>query len=258
MCTIGAVRFSTTEYLLFKNKDFSRSHYDDKILHTQHLWGAAGLETFSEDPGVKDVHSGLSIGANHFGLLVTDAHVQNTGPENSNYDILVEIALNEGRDIPSALTAMERHIAKHPSWWGNLVLADANGLAVAEIRHDQLRTLSGHTPIIRTNHQHLHGPQNGLENNSSNSLGRYIWAGQHLSGATNLEDIKSMLASHDGTTLAGEKSGICNHSYSQTVSSYILHVKAGEITLHSLSGTPCLAKDQYSTTALFQPHEVSP
>ncbi|WP_020593206.1 carcinine hydrolase/isopenicillin-N N-acyltransferase family protein [Kiloniella laminariae] len=252
MCTIGAIRFSTTEYLLFKNKDFSRSHYDDKILHDQHLWGAAGLETFSEDPSVTDIHSGLSVGANKFGLFVADAHVQNTGSENSNYDILVEVALNEGRDISSAVIAMEKYVARKPSWWGNIVLADSNGLAVAEVRHNQLRTVTGKESVIRTNHQHLHGAENGLENNQSNSLGRYLWAGQRLSAAKNLQDIKTMLASHDGTTTAGRESGICNHSYSQTINSYIIHAKAGEISLHSLVGPPCQSAGQYRSTPLFQ------
>ncbi len=223
MCTIGAIRISQDEYYLFKNKDFSRSKYRDRIIQTDLLWGAEGLETFSARPDIEDVYSGLSIGANKHGLFVADSHVRITdlgtaNPETSNYDILVEIALKEGQDIETALVALEKRIASQPSWWGN--------------------------------HQHLRGANDGLENNNSNSYGRFEWAATRLKNIKNIRDIKDMLASHDAERTNSPQTGICNHTYSQTVCSYILHYKQGQTTLHSLRGQPCLT-DHYFEQELF-------
>lgn len=250
MCTIGAIHISNDEYFLFKNKDFSRSEYTDSIKKTDHHWGAEGLETFSADPNVKDVYSGLSIGANKHGLLVADSHVQITNSNAHNYDILVEIALSKGRDIETALAALDKHITTHPSWWGNLVLIDATGTVAVEARDNILKVERNPLTIHRTNHQHLHGKNNGLENNDSNSYGRFEWTFEKLKQVLDLTDLKKMLGSHDVKTSQGTHTGICNHTYSQTVCSYILHYKQGAITLHSLQGHPCLS-DHYTEQELF-------
>ncbi|MFD2206896.1 carcinine hydrolase/isopenicillin-N N-acyltransferase family protein [Kiloniella antarctica] len=250
MCTIGAIFLSKDEYFLFKNKDFSRPDYTDRIKSTDKIWGAEGLETFSADTNVEDIYSGLSIGANKHGLLVADSHVQITSPKASNYDILVETALNQGHDIETALLALNSRISNYPSWWGNLILADRTGTAAVEIRDSNLMVERNPSRITRTNHQHLHGSKDGLENNNSNSYGRYEWITKGLKHAQTLDALKSILASHDTKTAHGAPTGICNHTYSQTVCSYILHAKLGIVTLHSLQGQPCL-HSPYSKQTLF-------
>ncbi len=250
MCTIGALHVSKDEYFLFKNKDFSRLEYVDRIKKTDLLWGAEGLETFSADPSVEDVYSGLSVGANRYGLLAADSHVQITGSNANNYDILVETALSQGRDIETALSALNKRIAAYPSWWGNLVLADASGTVAVEVRDSSLKIERNPSWIARTNHQHLHGTDDGLENNNSNSYGRFKWASEKLSQIHNVDSLKALLGSHDTSTSQGTHTGICNHTYSQTVCSYILHFKQGTVTLHSLQGQPCLS-DHYAEQQLF-------
>ncbi|WP_419905925.1 hypothetical protein [Kiloniella sp.] len=250
MCTIGAIHISEDEHFLFKNKDFSRPEYTDRIKRTDHLWGAEGLETFSADPNEEDIYSGLSIGANKHGLFVADSHVQITGTSASNYDILVETALELGQDIETALTALRIRITENPSWWGNLVLADASGTAAIEVRDSQLQVIRNPSRILRTNHQHLHGPNDGLENNNSNSYGRFDWGSGRLDNINRINDIKAMLASHDADTTHGTQTGICNHTYSQTVCSYILHYQKGTTTLYSLQGQPC-RKVGYTEQELF-------
>ena len=69
MCTIGAIILGEEEYLLFKNKDFARTKFNDRIVSNNNWFGSLGLETFSLDSSVPDVYSGLSIGANKHGLL---------------------------------------------------------------------------------------------------------------------------------------------------------------------------------------------
>ncbi|MEH6632581.1 MAG: carcinine hydrolase/isopenicillin-N N-acyltransferase family protein [Halopseudomonas aestusnigri] len=250
MCTIGALHVSNDEYFLFKNKDFSRPEYIDRIKKTDLLWGAEGLETFSADPSVEDVYSGLSVGTNRYGLLAADSHVKITDSNASNYDILVETALSQSRNIETALSALSKRIAAHPSWWGNLVLADATGIVAVEVRDSILKIERNSSKIIRTNHQHLHGTDDGIENNTSNSYGRFEWASEKLAQPHNVDSLKAMLGSHDTSTSQGTHTGICNHTYSQTVCSYILHFKQGITTLHFLQGQPCLS-EHYTEQKLF-------
>ncbi len=251
MCTIGAIRFSNDDYYLFKNKDFSRPEYTDRINQSDLFWGVEGLETFCADPQEEDVYSGLSIGANKYGLLAADSHVRITTPHASNYDILVETVLKQGRDIETAISALHDRITAHPSWWGNLILSDATGNAAIEVRDSRMKVERNLSRVLRTNHQHLHGADDGLENNDSNSYGRFDWGTRRINGVQNVGDIKTMLASHDAVPSKGKQTGICNHTYSQTVCSYLLHCKRGKVILHSVRGQPCLA-GPYSKQELFK------
>ncbi len=250
MCTIGGIHIAQDEYILFKNKDFSRSSFEDRIISNQNIWGPEGLETFAEDPKIDDVYSGFSIGANKYGLFAADAHVNITSDKANNYDILVQIALEQGKDIETALTALQSYTKQNESWWGNIVLVDASGAVALEVRGKTLRIERSTSKIHRTNHQHLHGPDNGLENNNSSSYGRFEWARNHLEDAKSIIDLKKMLASHNTKLSNGTPTGICNHTYSQTVCSYLLHYKAGKIILHHLTGFPCQVS-HYNEQQLF-------
>ncbi|KLN61708.1 hypothetical protein WH96_05155 [Kiloniella spongiae] len=250
MCTIGGIHISQDEYILFKNKDFTRSFYEDQIISNRDIWGAEGLETFAEDPATDDVYSGLSIGANKYGLFAADAHVNITTNQANNYDILVQIALEQGKDIETAIPAVQRYAEQNESWWGNIVLVDASGTVALEVRGKTLKIERATSKVHRTNHQYLHGVHNGLENNDSNSYGRFEWAKNHLEDANNIIDLKKMLASHDKELSNGTPTGICNHTYSQTVCSYLLHYKTGKTTLHHLNGFPCQVS-HYNEQQLF-------
>ncbi len=43
MCTIGVRRFGDDEYVLFKNKDFARNHFEDRLVVERGLFGVVGL-----------------------------------------------------------------------------------------------------------------------------------------------------------------------------------------------------------------------
>ena len=235
MCTIGAVIFGPDDYLIFKNKDFARTTYDDRLLVDRDLFGAFGLESFEATLETRERISGLSVGANTAGLLVCDAHVSFEPEGGRNYDRLVEQALREGRDLSTALAAIEGSLSAAPHWAGNLILCDGREVAAVEVRGQELRTSRSGDRIVRTNHQTL------FQRNapaSPSSLGRRSSAEERFAAAGSPDEIMEMLASHDQG-----RSGICNHrDHLRTIYSYLLHCRGGETRLSIVQGSPCCAK----------------
>ena len=107
MCTTGALRTGPDEYLIFKNKDFGRPSFEDRLVVEPDVFGVAGITTWAGTDPDLDEFSGFSIGANRHGLLVCDSNVR-TLPDHDNYDRLVEIALREGHDVTSGVDAVRR------------------------------------------------------------------------------------------------------------------------------------------------------
>ncbi len=234
MCTIGTLRITADEYVLFKNKDFILPRFSDRLVLEPDLFGPRGLETFAADASVESVFSGLSVGANRHGLLACDNNVKITDEDHQNYDRLVETALREATNVPDAIAAITDAVAMQPSWWGNLILADPQQLAAVEVRGREVRVEQANSRIFRTNHQPLFGETSSPEDLPC-SARRFASARSRLGDLHSIDDVKAMLASHDD----GE-TGICNHGVPlTTVYSYVLHRKAGETTLHVLHGRPC-------------------
>jgi hypothetical protein len=145
------IRLSTGGYALFKNKDFGRSHFDDRVVLERDVFGVSGTTSWAgEDPSL-DQFSGFSVGANSSGLLCCDSNVV-TLDEHVNYDIMVEVALRQGTDVASAIEAVKEAVAKKPTSWGNMVLIDANSAASIEIRGTQAVAVSLTGANARTNH----------------------------------------------------------------------------------------------------------
>ncbi len=236
MCTIGALRIKDDEFLLFKNKDFAQPRFSDRVVLDADLFGPQGLETFAEDGTVESVFSGLSVGANRHGLFACVNNVKITDESHQNYDRLVETALREAKNVEEALAAISKEMAAQRYWWGNLILADGQHLAAAEVRGQEIRVEHAGSWIFRTNHQPLFG-ETGSPDNLPCSATRFVSAQSRLGKVRSVDDLKAMLASHDdGDT------GICNHGVPlTTVYSYILQHKAGVLTLHVANGLPCAA-----------------
>ena len=237
MCTIGALRIENDEYLLFKNKDFSISEFSDRVTLNADVFGPLGLETFAQEDAVESIFSGLSLGANRHGLFACVNHVKIGDDSHKNYDCLVETALHVAKSVKEAIAAIHREVAAQPYWWGNLILADAHQLAAVEVRGQEIRVEHAATRIFRTNHQPMFGETASPDNLPCSSK-RFASAQSRLGIVRSVDELKATLASHDdGDT------GICNHGVPlTTVYSYILHCKAGEMTLHVANGLPCSAR----------------
>jgi hypothetical protein len=234
LCTTGFLRLGPDDYLLFKNKDFGRESFDDRLVLEPDVFGVEGITTWAGTDPDLDRFSGFSIGANSSGLLVCDSNVR-TLDDHANYDDLVEIALREGTDVPSGVAAVERAVATRPYLWGNLVLIDRHGQAAIEVRSHQAAVLRPDGPTARSNHHTELGvhPEN---DDRLTTLDRIASAQERLDRAVSLDDILELLRSHDqGDT------GVCNHLGYSTVYSYVLRHRAGSTTLLVSRGRPCEA-----------------
>lgn len=232
MCTTGVLRLSADEYIMFKNKDFGRTHFDDRIVVEPAIFGVEGITTWAGTDPDLDRFSGFSIGANASGLLACDSNVR-TVPDHANYDDLVEVALRSGSDVPSGIEAVRTAVGSRPYLWGNLMLIDGEVQAAIEVRGHELAVVRLTGPAARTNHHMRLGIRPG-DDDTLTTESRLASAQAYVDAATSVDDIFALLRSHD----QGE-TGICNHALHQTVYSYVLHRHANGITLHVRQGRPC-------------------
>ena len=232
MCTTGFLRLGPDDYMLFKNKDFGRTSFDDRIVLERDVFGVEGITTWAGTDPALDRFSGFSIGANSSGLLACDSNVR-TLPDHANYDDLVEIALREGTDVASGVAAVQEAVAARPYLWGNLVLIDGDSQAAVEVRSRRTAVLRLGRPTARANHHTELGihPRN---DDTVTTEDRMASAQRRLDRAESPEDIFALLGSHDqGDT------GVCNHALYATVYSYVLRHTSGTTTLLVSRGRPC-------------------
>jgi len=232
MCTTGVTRISDDEYVLFKNKDFGRDHFDDRIVVEPEVFGVEGITTWAgADPDL-DQFSGFSVGANAAGLLCCDSNVR-TLADHANYDDLVEIALRRGSDVPSAVDAIRAATRRTPYLWGNLVMIDAARSVSVEVKSSQIEVVPLQPPAARSNHHVVLGA-NPTDDDTVTSENRRRAAQVRLEESNAIEGILALQAAHDD----GE-TGICNHGLHRTVYSYLLVKRPGATTLHVSQGRPC-------------------
>ncbi|MCY3539348.1 MAG: hypothetical protein F4Y75_06100 [Acidimicrobiia bacterium] len=244
MCTTGFLRLGTDDYLLFKNKDFGRRHFDDRIVLEPDVFGVEGIVTWAGTDPDADVFSGFSIGANSSGLLVCDSNVR-TLPDHANYDDLVEIALREGSDVWSGVEAVQEAVSARSYLWGNLVLIDSHDQVAMEVRSQLSAVLPLTSPTARANH-HTELGIHPLNDDTVTTEDRMASAQRRLEDARSLEDVFALLSSHD----QGD-SGVCNHALYSTVYSYVLRRRGVKTTLMVGQGRPCETKSRVNLVVPF-------
>ncbi|MEA2000449.1 MAG: hypothetical protein U9N84_00970 [Actinomycetota bacterium] len=232
MCTTGVLRLGEDDYVLFKNKDFGRSRFEDRLVVERGVFGVEGISTWAGSAADLDVFSGFSIGANDSGVLCCDSNVR-TMDDHANYDDLVELALREGADVASGVGAVQRAVEQQPYLWGNLILIDSSDQAVIEVRGTDVEVRSMNGPTACTNHHSVFEAHPDIDDTGTTER-RLASAQQYLAMVTSIEDIFALERTHDdGAT------GICNHSARQTVYSYVLQRRGETTTLHVSQGKPC-------------------
>ena len=232
MCTTGFLRLGPDDYLLFKNKDFGRAVFDDRVVLERGVFGVEGIANWAGADPALDRFSGFSIGANSSGLLACDSNVR-TLDGHANYDDLVETALREGADVDEGAAAVQEAAAARPYLWGNLVLIDGRGQAAVEVRGTRTAVLRPDGPAARTNHHTELGVHPGNDDTATTE-DRLASAQRRLDRAGSLEDVFELLRSHDqGGT------GVCSHALYTTVYSYVLRRRAGVTELMVVRGRPC-------------------
>jgi len=238
MCTTGVLRLGDDDYILFKNKDFGRASFQDRIVVEHDVIGVEGITTWADSDSELDRFSGLSIGANKHGLLCCDSNVR-TLDDHANYDDLVEIALREGTDVASAVEAVRRAVSKQPYMWGNLIMIDSSRQTAVEVRSRQVAVLPLDGPTARTNHHTKFGVHPD-DDDRTTSANRLESAQHYVEAASSLDDVFALLRTHDNG-----RTGICNHAIHQTVYTYVLHSRGGTTTLYVSQGHPCENPEQF-------------
>jgi hypothetical protein len=122
MCTTGAKVLRTgEEFVLFKNRDFTRTHFDDLITLTDRAFGVLGVETWDGDGADSDRFSGFSIGFNAH-LACCDSNVRGiAGAE--NYDKLVQAVVENCATLDEAVRCVQELVSERAFSWANLLVA---------------------------------------------------------------------------------------------------------------------------------------
>ena len=241
MCTTGVLRLGADDYLLFKNKDFGRTHFDDRLVTEPSVFGVQGVTTWAGTDPDADQFSGFSIGANAHGLLCCDSNVR-TLEGHANYDELTEIALRRGTDVDSAVAAIRAAVDSQPYLWANLIMIDDAGAAAVEVRGDRVETTPLAGPTARSNH-HVELKPHPDDDDTVTTQRRLASGQRRLERAAGIDDIFALQRSHDdGDT------GICNHQGYRTVYSYVLRRRGDTTALHVAQGQPCTNPDRVELT----------
>ena len=247
MCTTGVLRLGAGDYLLFKNKDFGRTHFDDRLVTEPDVFGVQGVSTWAGTDPDLDEFSGFSIGANEHGLLCCDSNVR-TLDGHANYDELTEVALREGRGVDSAVGAVQEAVESKPYLWANLIMIDDAGAAAVEVRGDRVKATALAGPTARSNH-HVELKPHPDDDDTVTTQRRLASAQRRLDQATGFNDVLALQRSHDdGDT------GICNHQGYRTVYSYVLRRSGDTTALHVAQGQPCTEPELVELTVPLGAH----
>jgi hypothetical protein len=187
VCTTGAkILKPGHEFVLFKNRDFKRAHFDDRLDLTDHAFGVLGLETWDGDNSDLDRFSGYSIGFNQH-LACCDSNVR-TVEGGDNYDKLVQGVVENCATIDEAITHVRRMAAERSYDWANMIVVTPDGVAALEVRGEKVEVERNPISIARANH-HVCLGATPHDDDTITTAFRYQTAQVALKTATGIEDI---------------------------------------------------------------------
>jgi hypothetical protein len=244
-CTTGAkVLRPGREFVLFKNRDFTREHYDDRLLLTDTSFGALGLETWDASDSDGDRLSGFSVGFNAR-LACCDSNVR-TVPGGDNYDKLVQEVVENCTTLDQAIAHVRRLVKDQLFCWANMIVATPAEIAALEVREHHVEVERSPNFLARANH-YIRLGATPHDDDTITTPFRYRAACEGLRTARRLEDIFPILRSHQ----PDPQHGICNHSQYNTVYSYAVHWNDGETTFYVLQGRPCEGGEYVRVPVIF-------
>jgi len=237
-CTIGAKTLSPgNEFLLFKNKDFRRRDFDDRLVIRNDLFAVEGAQTWSDRSGDVDVFSGFSIGVNSSGLACCDSNVE-MKPGARNYDILTQEILEKCQSIDDAVNVVEDavHVGRYS--WGNIVVATKDEVATFQVA-DCVNVFRDSVQTVRTNHHIELGRRPIFYDESTGSIERYDVAKSLLEKVQDIDGVFELLKSHE---YGLNTSSICSHGRFNTVYGYVVRFKNNQAVFHVCRGNPCVGR----------------
>ncbi len=245
----GAIIFKDMQKtLVFKNRDLKPTTGQDELFYDIDCFGIRGLD--SHTGGL----SGLAIGVNRYGLAVANTHVKTTN--DPSYDILTEQILMFAKDVEDGLKMTRDHLEKGRRYqWGNLVLADADGMLAIEIAGDEHSIEWSEKKVIRTGHHILLDTEDevkkatsafGLDTYYDDSTKRVERGYELLRSATKVDDVFDLLRDHGSAPGSGS---ICKHADGvhefSTAASYVIEIDFNtetgrpQVVFHVAKGLPC-------------------
>jgi len=232
-CTTGTKILRPGQaFVLFKNRDFKRKHFDDHPHLTETIFGVRGVETWDGSDPDKDRLSGFSIGFNAH-LACCDSNVR-TVPGGDNYDKLVEAVVENCTTIEQAIDCARQLVREQLFCWANMLVATPNGVAAFEVRDHHVEVERNPIFAARANHHVCLGATPD-DDDTTTTLPRYQSMVKGLQQVERLEQVFPLLRSHE----PDPQHSICNHGIYDTVYSYLVHWNAGETTFYVLQGHPC-------------------
>ena len=237
-CTIGAKVLSLgSEFLLFKNKDFRRKDFDDRLVIRKGLFAVEGTQSWDDRSTDVDVFSGFSIGVNSSGLACCDSNVE-MKPSAKNYDILTQEILEKCRSVDDAVNAVEKAVHTQRYSWGNIVVATKDEVATFQVA-DYVKVFRDSVQTVRTNHHIEQGRRPIFYDESTGSIERYEVAKRLLEKVEDVDGVFEMLRSHE---YGLNTSSICSHGRFNTVYGYVVHFKNNRVVFYVCRGNPCVGK----------------
>ncbi len=235
MCTTGAkIIRPGHEYILFKNRDFSREQFDDKVHLSDSAFGVLGLETWDNDGRSEDIFSGFSIGFNPH-LACCDSNVRSISGAQS-YDRLVQAVVEQCQTIEQALDCVRSMVRQDSFSWANMIVATAEGVAAFEVREQQVEVQYDSQSIARANHHVILGPH-PQDDDTATTAWRYETANERIAASETVQDVFALLQQRH----PHETFGICNAGQYNTVYSYVIHRVDSSVDFYVLQGRPSQA-----------------
>ena len=232
MCTTGAKIFRAGhEFVLFKNRDFTRDIFNDRIELTDSHFGVRGLATWDGTDPTKDVFSGYSIGFNRH-LACCDSNVK-TIKNGQNYDELVQAVVEHCTTVDEAIQGVQDLVHKNTYCWANMIVASVNEVAAIEVREQEIAVQRHLVYITRANH-HIYLGATPDDDDTLTTAWRYETADSLLARSTSLDDIFTILQARHPQ----KDYGICNSGMYTTVYSYVLRWHDGAVDFYVLQGAP--------------------
>ncbi|UCG03998.1 MAG: hypothetical protein JSW11_08420 [Candidatus Heimdallarchaeota archaeon] len=244
-CTTGAKIFKDEQILVvFKNKDFRvKNHSDQLSFEHSHAFGVRGVNLRSKKA------AGFSIGVNRHNLVAVNSNILATS--DSPYDLLTERIILEAKAVEEAIDICKEEVHGRTDYqWCNMVIATPDQLIAIELTSSELASEQSDDYMVRTNHHLILETTEAIIKadpvkdrlNIDHSVYRFNESVKTLKDASNVEDIRFLLRSHNKAAICRHGlSSFQDHSYT-TVYSYFILINFGKnpkIVFNVARGPPC-------------------
>jgi hypothetical protein len=151
-----------------------------------------------------------------------------------NYDRLVQAVVENAETADEAIRQVRGMVEQGVYCWANMLVATADEVAAIEVRDGRIAVERSPRFVARSNH-HICFGANTDDDDVTETAVRYELACEGMRKAARLDDVFTLTRMH----APGLDYGICRHGTLETVYSYVVHWRDGQITFYVHQGHPC-------------------